>query len=210
MGLAGLSGGISRLDREILKKLEVYRILRVNVTPDLLASSIPLEREIILSALDRLVDSGYVDETYRLTQYGRRLIRVGLIGGVFDILHPGHIATLEAAKARVDLLSVVVARDRTVFLNKRRMPLNNEGFRLKMVSSLKPVDVAILGSVEDFMEPVRLIKPDVIFLGYDQSLPKQVSKELDMNGVSIEKLEIEVPGIKSSMLLRKVLDLLGY
>ncbi len=210
MGLAGLSGGISRLDREILKKLEVYRILRVNVTPDLLTSSIPLEREIILSALDRLVDSGYVDETYRLTQYGRRLIRVGLIGGVFDILHPGHIATLEAAKARVDLLSVVVARDRTVFLNKRRMPLNNEGFRLKMVSSLKPVDVAILGSVEDFMEPVRLIKPDVIFLGYDQSLPKQVSKELDMNGVSIEKLEIEVPGIKSSMLLRKVLDLLGY
>lgn len=210
MGLAGLSGDISRLDREILKKLEVYRILRVNVTPDLLASSIPLEREIILSALDRLVDSGYVDETYRLTQYGRRLIRVGLIGGVFDILHPGHIATLEAAKARVDLLSVVVARDRTVFLNKRRMPLNNEGFRLKMVSSLKPVDVAILGSVEDFMEPVRLIKPDVIFLGYDQSLPKQVSKELDINGVSIEKLEIEVPGIKSSMLLRKVLDLLGY
>lgn len=210
MGLAGLSDGISRLDREILKKLEVYRILRVNVTPDLLTSSIPLEREIILSALDRLVDSGYVDETYRLTQYGRRLIRVGLIGGVFDILHPGHIATLEAAKARVDLLSVVVARDRTVFLNKRRMPLNNEGFRLKMVSSLKPVDVAILGSVEDFMEPVRLIKPDVIFLGYDQSLPKQVSKELDMNGVSIEKLEIEVPGIKSSMLLRKVLDLLGY
>ncbi len=193
-----------------MKKLEVYRILRVNVTPDLLTSSIPLEREIILSALDRLVDSGYVDETYRLTQYGRRLIRVGLIGGVFDILHPGHIATLEAAKARVDLLSVVVARDRTVFLNKRRMPLNNEGFRLKMVSSLKPVDVAILGSVEDFMEPVRLIKPDVIFLGYDQSLPKQVSKELDMNGVSIEKLEIEVPGIKSSMLLRKVLDLLGY
>ena len=193
-----------------MKKLEVYRILRVNVTPDLLASSIPLEREIILSALDRLVDSGYVDETYRLTQYGRRLIRVGLIGGVFDILHPGHIATLEAAKARVDLLSVVVARDRTVFLNKRRMPLNNEGFRLKMVSSLKPVDVAILGSVEDFMEPVRLIKPDVIFLGYDQSLPKQVSKELDINGVSIEKLEIEVPGIKSSMLLRKVLDLLGY
>jgi len=210
VGLAGLSGDISRLDREILKKLEVYRILRVNVTPDLLASSIPLEREIILSALDRLVDSGYVDETYRLTQYGRRLIRVGLIGGVFDILHPGHIATLEAAKARVDLLSVVVARDRTVFLNKRRMPLNNEGFRLKMVSSLKPVDVAILGSVEDFMEPVRLIKPDVIFLGYDQSLPKQVSKELDINGVSIEKLEIEVPGIKSSMLLRKVLDLLGY
>jgi len=202
--------GLSKLKKEILKKLEVYRILGVKTDFDSFVEELPLDPKECEKIVLDLIDDRIVSKDLVLTEYGRKFITVGLIGGVFDILHPGHIATLEEAKKKVDLLCVVVARDRTVFLNKKRMPLNNERFRLKMVSSLKPVDVAILGSEEDFMEPVRLVNPDIIFLGYDQKLPKQVSKELSTNGVSIVKLDVEVPGIKSSILLRKVLDLLGY
>lgn len=201
---------ISAIGKEVLRRLEAYRILGVKASVGSLAKDLFLGVEECTDIVSNLMSINLVDRALKLTRKGRGLIRVGLIGGVFDILHPGHIATLEEAKKHVDLLCVVVARDRTVFLNKRRMPLNNERFRLKMVSSLKPVDVAILGSEEDFMEPVRLIKPDIIFLGYDQSLPKQVSKELDGDGVTVMKLSVEVPGIKSSTLLKKVLDLLGY
>ena len=201
---------VSTIEKTILERLEAYRIMGVEPSVEDLAKELSLEVEECDRILSHLINANLVGDDFRLTPKGRSMIKVGLIGGVFDILHPGHIATLEEAKKHVDLLCVVVARDRTVFLNKKRMPLNNEGFRLKMVSSLKPVDVAILGSEEDFMEPVRLIKPDIIFLGYDQSLPKQVSKELDEDGVTVIKLDIEVPGIKSSKLLKKVLDLLGY
>lgn len=201
---------ISIIEKEILKRLEIYRILGVEAGIGRLSKDLSIDIDECSKVISHLISIGLVDRSLKLTGKGRKYIKVGLIGGVFDILHPGHIATLEEAKKHVDLLSVVVARDRTVFLNKKRLPLNNERFRLKMVSSLKPVDVAILGSEEDFMEPVRLIKPDIIFLGYDQSLPKQVSKELNMDDVDVVKLDIEVPGIKSSKLLRRVLDLLGY
>ncbi len=202
--------GLTKLEKEILRLLEIYRISGKHVDIDVLSLEIPVDYAYLESVVDKLVDLGLVNDRLLPTGDARKYLKVGLIGGVFDILHPGHIATLEAAKKMVDVLSVVVARDRTVFLNKKRLPLNNEAFRLKMVSSLKPVDVAILGSIEDFMEPVRRVKPDIIFLGYDQSLPKQVSKELNDGGISIVKLNVEVPGIKSSKLLKKVLDLLGY
>jgi len=202
--------GLTKLEKEVLRLLEIYRISGKPVDIDVLSRGIPVDYAYLESVVNKLIDLGLVNDRLLPTGDARKYLKVGLIGGVFDILHPGHIATLEAAKKMVDVLSVVVARDRTVFLNKKRLPLNNEAFRLKMVSSLKPVDVAILGSIEDFMEPVRRVKPDIIFLGYDQSLPKQVSKELNDGGISIVKLNVEVPGIKSSKLLKKVLDLLGY
>ena len=42
-----------------------------------------------------------------------RGLKVVLAGGVFDIIHPGHIHTLNAAKALGDVLVVVIATDKT-------------------------------------------------------------------------------------------------
>ena len=39
--------------------------------------------------------------------------KIVLAGGVFDIIHPGHIHTLNAAKKLGDVLVVVVATDKT-------------------------------------------------------------------------------------------------
>ena len=43
----------------------------------------------------------------------RGSLRVVLAGGVFDIIHPGHIHTLKAAKALGDILVVAIATDKT-------------------------------------------------------------------------------------------------
>ena len=51
--------------------------------------------------------------------------KIVLAGGVFDIIHPGHINTLNAAKKLGDVLVVVVATDKTAIKMKKRTPLHN-------------------------------------------------------------------------------------
>lgn len=192
--------------KRIIEICEVMRIRGENPDPSLIG------RHVLSTELDKILnymmDEGFLDDSLLPTEKGRRLIRVGLTGGTFDIIHMGHMKTLEEAKKYVDLLAVVVARDSTVRKMKNRDPLNNEEIRLEIVSMLKPVDVAILGSEEDFMEPVKLIKPDVIFLGYDQDIPPSLKNKL--GDIEIRKLDIFYKGYKSSIMIKKLLSMLGY
>lgn len=99
-----------------------------------------------------------------------------LVAGTFDIIHPGHIRFLHAAKnlANNSELIVVVARDRNVKRIKGREPIFNEEERLEIVSALKPVDKAILGHDSDnIFEILKVVKPDIIALGYDQSVSEK-------------------------------------
>ena len=52
--------------------------------------------------------------------------KIVLAGGVFDIIHPGHIHTLNAAKALGDELVVAIATDKTAQKMKKRPPLHNQ------------------------------------------------------------------------------------
>ncbi|HEV8595362.1 MAG TPA: adenylyltransferase/cytidyltransferase family protein [Thermoplasmata archaeon] len=94
------------------------------------------------------------------------MVRV-MATGVFDLLHPGHIHYLTEAKKLGDELVVIVARDSTAERFKHR-PIVNEEQRLEMVSSLKPVDRAVLGHEGSIFEILDEIRPDVIALGFDQ------------------------------------------
>jgi FAD synthetase len=94
------------------------------------------------------------------------MVRV-MATGVFDLLHPGHVAFLREAKALGDELVVVVARDSTAKRFKHT-PITPEAQRLEMVAALKPVDRAVLGNEGDIFEILDEIRPDVIALGYDQ------------------------------------------
>ena len=101
-----------------------------------------------------------------------------MASGVFDILHTGHVSYLEQAKAAGDELVVVVACDSTVRKRKHE-PVTPEAMRLRIVQSLKPVDMAILGKdTGDFFETVAEIRPDIIMLGFDQTFDE---KELEIN-----------------------------
>ena len=87
--------------------------------------------------------------------------------GVFDLLHPGHVAFLREARKLGDELVVVVARDSTAKRFKHS-PITPESNRLEMVGALKPVDRVVLGNEGDIFEILDEIRPDVIALGYDQ------------------------------------------
>ncbi|NQE46071.1 FAD synthase [ANME-1 cluster archaeon GoMg2] len=118
------------------------------------------------------------------------MVRV-LATGTFDILHPGHLLYLEEAKKLGDELFVIVARDVTV-KKRKRTPIIQEEQRLKMISALKMVDKAMLGSEKDMYELLYSIKPDVVAIGYDQAFDEEaLEKELRKRGFNSEVVRIK-------------------
>ncbi|OYT27344.1 MAG: FAD synthase [Candidatus Altiarchaeales archaeon ex4484_96] len=87
--------------------------------------------------------------------------------GVFSLIHPGHVLFLNEASKLGDELIVIVARDKTVGLNKGRGYIP-EKQRLDVISRLDMVDKAVLGDENDIYKPIIEIKPDIIALGRDQ------------------------------------------
>jgi len=127
--------------------------------------------------------------------------KIVLAGGVFDIIHPGHIHTLNAAKALGGVLVVAIATDKTAEKMKKRSPLHNQELRRELVSCLSMVDKAIVGHEDDIFQTVKEVKPNIIVLGYDQiHQEKFISdgcKRINLN-VEIVRLESPVPHLSSS------------
>ncbi len=90
-----------------------------------------------------------------------------LVGGTFDIIHPGHIHYLREA-SKYGLVYAVVARDVNVERIKGRKPVMREDERLAVVSSIRYVYEAVLGHESDFGETINRLRPDIIVLGPDQ------------------------------------------
>ena len=125
--------------------------------------------EQIRDKINNLIEKNLVNEDKTtLTEMGRDSLHVVLAGGVFDIIHPGHISTLNAAKALGDVLVVVVATDNTAVKMKKRNPLHSQEQRQELVKSLKVVDLCLIGQENDIFKTVNLVKPQIIVLGYDQ------------------------------------------
>ncbi|MBQ5483398.1 MAG: FAD synthase [Candidatus Methanomethylophilus sp.] len=117
------------------------------------------------------------------------MVRV-MASGVFDLIHPGHISYLQQARSFGDELVVVVACDDTVRKNKHE-PITPDYMRAKIVGSLKPVDVAIVGKNNgDIFDTVREVKPDVIVLGFDQHFDTEKLREsLEKEGLGHIRVE---------------------
>jgi FAD synthetase len=110
--------------------------------------------------------------------------------GVFDLLHPGHIAMLEEAAKLGDELVVVLARDESAEKEKHR-PITPEEHRRRMVEALKPVSRAVLGHRGDYYRIVEELKPDIIALGYDQKYDeKAVEEKCASRGVKVKVVRL--------------------
>ncbi len=136
----------------------------------------------------------------------KRGLKIVLAGGVFDIIHPGHIHTLNAAKDLGDILVIVIATDKTAVKMKKRLPLHNQELRCELVSCLSMVDAVIIGNEDNIFETVKLVKPDVIALGYDQiHQEKFISdgcKQINLD-IEIARLKSPIPELSSSDIEKK-------
>jgi FAD synthetase len=199
------------LDKAILGSFYLSSLDPSVASLDRLRSRLPLPREIYNEKIQKLVDLGFVEKNDKpkLTFLGRDAIKVVLVGGVFDLIHPGHIHTLKAAKAQGDVLIVVIARISTAaMIKKDRRIYHDEKLRAELVSSLRLVDLAILGREGTLYETVEHIKPDVIALGYDQAhSEKDIADNCRKRNLTVRvvRLNTPVPGTKSS----EIKDYLG-
>jgi len=167
----------------------------------------PDEARIEIAKVVRLGMAKLVGGSAALTDKGRKAIRVVFIGGGFEIIHYGHVYTLEKAKSLGDVLVVSVARDSTIRRRKNREPLIGEADRVKLLTALKDVDAAILGVEGDIYVTLERVRPDLVALGYDQyHMEEEVKREAAKRGMKVEvvRLDSPYPKIKTSRILKEL------
>jgi len=163
--------------------------------------------EVIDAEIDKCISNQLVEENRKtLTELGRSSIKVVLAGGVFDIIHPGHIHTLDAAKALGDVLIVVIATDKTAEKMKKRLPLHNQDQRKMLVDALSIVDLSVVGHEGDIFKTVDFIQPQIIALGYDQVHQEKFiiegCKKINLE-VTVARLQSPIPEVSSSTIEKK-------
>jgi D-beta-D-heptose 7-phosphate kinase / D-beta-D-heptose 1-phosphate adenosyltransferase len=89
-------------------------------------------------------------------------------GGCFDLLHPGHVATLEGARALGDCLVVLLNSDASVSrLKGPGRPLVPERDRAQVLSALRCVDAVVVFDEDTPEAALRRLRPDVFTKGGD-------------------------------------------
>ena len=161
-----------------------------------------LSMDQINEKIDDLIEKKIVNkDRITLTEIGRDSLRIVLAGGVFDIIHPGHIHTLNAAKALGDVLVVVVATDNTAIKMKKRNPIHSQEQRQELVNALGIVDLCLIGQENDIFKTVNHVKPQIIALGYDQIHQEQYitegCKKIKLNA-KVARLQSPIPESSSS------------
>ena len=92
--------------------------------------------------------------------------RIALCHGIFDVLHPGHIRHLKAARDLADVLVVTITADR--FVNKGPgRPVFNESLRAEFLSAITAVDYVSINYAESATELIKTLKPDFYVKGND-------------------------------------------
>lgn len=184
---------LNQIEKKILSSLYVSQITGENPTGKILENSM-ISEEQISEKIEKLTQDNLVNQDkMTLTEIGRGSLRVVLAGGVFDIIHPGHISTLNAAKTLGDVLVVVVATDNTAVKMKKRRPIHSQEQRQELVNSLSVVDLCLIGQENDIFKTVNLVKPQIIALGYDQVHQEQFITE----GCKKIKLDAKVARLQS-------------
>lgn len=131
--------------------------------------------------------------------------------GCFDILHSGHIAYLEAARNRGDVLIVFLNADLSVRrLKGEKRPITGEQERALIIAGLGCVDYVCIFGDSTPCNMIEYIKPDIFVKGGDYE--KQFIPEMDSvkkYGGRVEYL-LTVPGCSTTNIIERILKIYNY
>jgi len=133
---------------------------------------------------------------------GRKVV---FTNGVFDLLHPGHVRYLQAARREGDLLIVAVNSDRSVRANKGpERPITPERERAEILAALACVDATVIFDEETPAEIIRKIQPDVLVKGADWAADAIVGRDIvEARGGKVVRIPIET-GWSTSSIIEKI------
>ena len=115
-----------------------------------------------------------------------------LTNGCFDLLHPGHVALLEAARASGDVLVVALNSDASVRrLKGAGRPILPQAERAELLLALEPVDRVVVYDEDTPLEVVRALLPDVLVKGADWAHDAIVGRaEVEAAGGRVVRVEL--------------------
>ena len=112
----------------------------------------------------------------------RRGESIVFTNGCFDLLHPGHVRSLEAARALGDRLVVAINADASVRrLKGPDRPIQPARVRKEVVAALACVDWVVGFGADTPIRAIRAIRPDVLAKGGDWALDEIVGRD-DVEG----------------------------
>ncbi len=135
----------------------------------------------------------------------RGVRRVVFTNGCFDLLHPGHIRSLERARSLGDLLVVGINSDHSVRqLKGTERPLIHERERAEILAALAAVDFVVVFDELTPRELIAALLPDVLVKGADWGASEVVGREeVEAAGGKVVSVPIE-PGYSTTRILEKV------
>lgn len=145
--------------------------------------------------------SAMAEERRRLRERGETLV---FTNGCFDLLHVGHVRSLEQARSFGDRLVVAVNTDASVRRNKGRgRPLVPARQRAEVIAALACVDWVVLFGEDTPLRTILRLRPDVLAKGGDWRLDTIVGRaEVEGWGGRVVRLR-EVPRVRTTSLLAR-------
>ena len=131
--------------------------------------------------------------------------RVVFTNGCFDLLHPGHVRLLEAARAEGDRLVVGLNSDASVRrLKGPDRPLLPEGERAETLLALEAVDRVVIYDADTPREVIAALLPDVLVKGADWELGAIVGREeVEAAGGRVVRVQL-LPGRSTTGLVERI------
>jgi D-beta-D-heptose 7-phosphate kinase/D-beta-D-heptose 1-phosphate adenosyltransferase len=114
-----------------------------------------------------------------LAEWRAEGLRVGFTNGCFDILHPGHVKVLTAARGACDRLVVGLNSDASVRrLKGEGRPVQDERARAEVLAALEAVDLVVIFEEDTPIELIAQVKPSVLVKGGDYTREQVVGHEI--------------------------------
>ncbi len=146
-----------------------------------------------------------VEEVRRRRAAGDRIV---MTNGCFDLVHVGHVRTLQAARALGEALVVAINTDASVrgLAKAQGRPIVPEQERAEVLAALACVDYVVLFDEPDPRRVVLALEPDVLAKGGDWSPDTIIGREeVEARGGKVVALP-DIPGVRTTRIIERVME----
>jgi len=141
-------------------------------------------------------------EIEALKAEGKRIV---FTNGCFDLLHPGHLRYLYAARQMGDFLVVAVNTDRSVKAIKgENRPIQSQNERAEILAALSVVDAVVLFDEDNPLKVIRHVIPDVLVKGGDWTEDKIIGADVVQKAGGVVKSLPFLAGYSTTALIEKI------
>jgi D-beta-D-heptose 7-phosphate kinase/D-beta-D-heptose 1-phosphate adenosyltransferase len=155
-----------------------------------------------LAAEEKILEGSELDA--QLLEWREQDLRIGFTNGCFDILHPGHVKLLTAARGTCDRLIVGLNSDASVKrLKGESRPVQDERARSEVLAALEAVDLVVVFEEDTPLKLITQIKPGVLVKGSDYTREQVVGHEVvEAYGGEVRLVDI-LPGFSTTSLVNR-------